>query len=200
MKSVSAMLYSYFVMRGIHEKTKTNSTIKNIKFCSPSNKITVGGEEADQRLKNAEEGKVYKVTKQLGVRFCEALIDDSPEWLEFFKSHTKRDDLADALLENFIINFGPDLPEHYAAKVREVDTDIYQKNELKVDVDIECNNAVTKPSTKGRTIRKKKATPKPKPKPKPQSKPQPKPNDGDDIDEKITIRIGRIKKTQPKKT
>jgi len=196
MKSVSAMLFSYFVMRGIHEKTKTNSTIKNIKFCSPSNKITVGGAEADQRLENAEEGKVYKVTKQLGVRFCEALIDDDPEWLAFFKSHTKRDDLADALLESFVINFGPNLPEHYATKVRQVDTNIYQKNELEADYEIECNkvNTVTKPTTKRKTIRKKRTTP--------VSKPKSKPNDDvdDDTNEKITIKIGRIKKTQPIKT
>ena len=65
MKTVSSMLYSYFIMRGLHEKDKTGSTIKNIDFCSPSNKIKVGGSEADKRIENAEDDKVQAFANHL---------------------------------------------------------------------------------------------------------------------------------------
>jgi hypothetical protein len=138
MKSVSSMLYSYFVMRAIHEKDKTGSTIQTVNFCSPSNKIKVGGVEAGQRLENAEVDKVYKVTKDLGVRFCKALISDNVDWVKTLESHKKKDDLADAFLQGFIMNFGPKLPEHYAKKIRDVDTNIHQKKELEIDYEIKC--------------------------------------------------------------
>lgn len=131
MKSVSAMLFSYFVMRGIHEKSTTKSMIKTINFCSPSNKIKVGGEDADIKIQGAEQGKVYKVTKELGVKFCKALIDDHPDWLKIINSHKKQDDMADAFLQGFIMNFGPTLPEFYAEKISKVDTNIHQKDNIK---------------------------------------------------------------------
>ncbi|VBB18262.1 hypothetical protein YASMINEVIRUS_725 [Yasminevirus sp. GU-2018] len=146
MKSVSAMLFSYFVMRGIHEKSSSGSTIKSINFCSPSNKIKVGGEDADHRLENAEDDKVYKVTKELGKRFCKALIDDHPEWLGIIESYKKQDDMADAFLQGFIMNFGPTLPEFYAEKIRKVDTNVYQKEELEVSHEIKCKPDTESPS------------------------------------------------------
>jgi len=138
MKSVSSMLYAYFIMRGIHEKDKTGSTIKNINFCSPSNKIKVGGTDAGKRIDNAEDDKVYKATKELGVKLCKALISDNDEWLAIIESHKKQDDMADAFLQAIIMNFGSKLPEHYAKKIREVDMNIHQKQELNVDYEIKC--------------------------------------------------------------
>lgn len=121
MKSVSAILFSYFIMRGIHEKTKTGSTISNISFCSPSNKIKVGGQKANDKLDNAEDDKVYKITKDLGVKFCKALIDDNKVDLDTLNSHKKQDDMADAFLQGFIMCFGPTIPQHYADKIKTVD-------------------------------------------------------------------------------
>src|SRR5205823_3374149 len=103
MKSVSAMLFSYFIMRGINEKDKTESTIKTINFCSPQNKIKVGGKEANDKLEQTQEkNKVYKITKNLAVEFCKALINDNEEWMNMFESHKKQDDMADAFLQGFI--------------------------------------------------------------------------------------------------
>lgn len=133
MKSVSAMLYSYFVMRGIHERVKTNSTIKDVSFCSPSNKIKVGGKKANDKLENAEEDKVYKVTKSLGVKFCKALISDNDSYLAMLNAHKKKDDLADAFLQGFIMNFQK-LPEHYAEKIRTVDTDDGSEYEVNIEI------------------------------------------------------------------
>ncbi len=121
MKTVSAMLFSYFIMRGIHEKTKTHSTVENVIFCSPSNKIKVGGKDADKKLEEADESKVYKVTKKLSVKYCKALLDDNDDWLKVLDSHKKKDDMADAFLQGFIKNFGPTIPKYYADKIKNVE-------------------------------------------------------------------------------
>lgn len=143
MKSISSMLFSYFVMRGLHEKDKTKSTIKTVNYCSPSNKIKVGGDDADKRVKNAKEGKEYKVTKELGLRFCKALIDD--RWLKHIETYKKKDDLADAFLQGFIMNFGPVIPTIYAEKIKTVDTNVHQKITKKTtnnDIDDINNNNI----------------------------------------------------------
>jgi hypothetical protein len=121
MKSVSAFLFSYFIMRGIHEKEKTGSTISNISFCSPSNKIKVGGDQANQKLDNVDDDKVYKITKNLGIQFCKALIDDNQGYLDILDSHKKQDDMADAFLQGFIMSLGPVIPKHYADKIKNID-------------------------------------------------------------------------------
>ena len=99
----------------IKDKEKTNSTIKTINFCSPSNKIKVGGTKATEQVKNAK--KVYKVTKKLSKIFCKSLIDE--KWLKIYESHKKQDDLSDAFLQAFIMNF-PTIPEHYASKLEKL--------------------------------------------------------------------------------
>lgn len=132
MKSISIMIFSYFQMRGLVEKSKTGSTIRDIKLCTPGRKITVGGEIASQRLKNAKDNKIYKTTKELGLRFCKALISDNENWLKLIESHKKQDDMADAFLQAFILYFGQDIPEYYANKIRAVDTNIHQKNNIDI--------------------------------------------------------------------
>jgi hypothetical protein len=121
MKSVSAMLFSYFIMRGIHEKERTRSNIKSINFCSPANKITVGGKDVDDKLEEAEDNKVYKLTKTLGVKFCKALIADNDDWMKMIESHKKQDDMADAFLQGIVRTFGSTLPDHYASKIKNID-------------------------------------------------------------------------------
>lgn len=129
MKSVSAILFSYFIMRAFHERNRTGSTIKNILFCSPSNKIKVGGHIAVDRLESAEKNneRVYKVTKKLSVQFCKAIISDRPEYLEMIESHKKQDDMADAFLQCFIMNFGPKLPNQYEEKIKNINLVIAKK-------------------------------------------------------------------------
>lgn len=120
MKSISAILFSYFVMRGLHERDKTKSTISKLAFCSPSNKIKVGGTKTADKIENTKVDKKYKITKKLGVKFCKALVNDCPEYIKMIDAHKKQDDLADAFLQGFIMNFGQPLPEHYAVKVKEI--------------------------------------------------------------------------------
>lgn len=127
MKTISAMLFSYFIMRGVYEKDKYNSTIKNILFCSPSNKIKVGGQAASDKLESTKTDNVYKITKTLAVKFCKALIGDNQEWINLIDSHKKKDDMADAFLQGFIKVFGSAIPVHYADKINQVDVNASDK-------------------------------------------------------------------------
>jgi hypothetical protein len=44
------------------------------------------------------DGKAYKLTKTLGIKYCTDLISHLPDWLKHFNSHKKRDDLADSFI------------------------------------------------------------------------------------------------------
>ena len=157
MKTVSAMLYSYFIMRGIYEKDKTNSTIQNIRFCSPSNKIKVGGKEANDKLENAKVNKderVYKVTKELGKKLCKALIDDKTEWIEFMSSHKKQDDLADSFLQGFIMSYGQNIPIQYVDKINKLNISENNKS-VKSKKSIEkSNDEKIEKSTRKKIVKK----------------------------------------------
>lgn len=119
MKSISNFIFSYFIRKGIYEKDITHSTIKDVCFCSPSNKIKVGGDMASDKIEKTQTDKVYKVTKKLGIKFCKTLIDDNKEYINLLNNHKKKDDLADAFLQGFIMNF-PTIPKHYANKITEL--------------------------------------------------------------------------------
>ena len=50
MKSVAMILYSYFFMNCFHKRDLTQSTVTNLSYCSPSNKIKVGGQKVADKL------------------------------------------------------------------------------------------------------------------------------------------------------
>lgn len=101
MKSISIALYSYFLLRGIIDRNITNSKINKVKFMSPSNKIKVVNDEENKSLilLKDNETKLYKLTKELGIKYCKMMINHLPEWLEFLEKQKKKDDLADAFLQ-----------------------------------------------------------------------------------------------------
>jgi hypothetical protein len=102
MKSISALLYDYFLIRGVVDKQTTLSKIHRVKFMSPSNKIKLATEGETQqliKLKSDNESKAYKLTKSLAVKYTTDMVSHLPVWLEKFNSHKKKDDLADAFLQ-----------------------------------------------------------------------------------------------------
>jgi hypothetical protein len=102
MKTISTILYSFYLMRGIIDKEQTNSTITKVKFMSPSNKLKVINEGENKKLvalKGSDESKAYKLTKELGIKYCKELINHLPDWLKVLDSHKKKDDLCDAFLQ-----------------------------------------------------------------------------------------------------
>lgn len=148
MKTVSVMLFSYFIMRGMTDRLNTKSKISDISFFSPSNKIKVGGKEANTTVENASDNKTYKVTKKLGIQLCKALINDKPEYLNMIESHKKQDDMADAFLQGFIMIFGPVLPTHYENKIKTVHIDENDNDNIKDEVDINNDENVIKTGKK----------------------------------------------------
>ena len=77
MKTLSSMIYSYFVIRGIIDKNRTKSIMTEVRFISPSNKLKVNEKNTNKILDaENEQSKVYKLTKKLGVKYCKALITE----------------------------------------------------------------------------------------------------------------------------
>jgi hypothetical protein len=106
MKSISALLYDYYMIRGIIDKERTKSNIKRVKFMSPSNKIKLASDGETQQIvklkstdKTSDESKAYKLTKSLAVKYAQDLLKHLPDWLKHFNSYKKKDDLADAFLQ-----------------------------------------------------------------------------------------------------
>jgi hypothetical protein len=102
MKTISTILYGFYIMRGIIDKEITNSSITKVKFMSPSNKLKVVTEGETKKLvslKADNESKAYKMTKELGIKYCKELINHLPEWLTFLNQNKKKDDLCDAFLQ-----------------------------------------------------------------------------------------------------
>ena len=106
MKSISALLYDYYLIRGIIDKETTKSSIRKVKFMSPSNKIKLASDGETQQIvklkstdKTTDESKAYKLTKSLAVKYAQELLKHLPKWLTHFNSYKKKDDLADAFLQ-----------------------------------------------------------------------------------------------------
>ena len=90
-KSVQMLLFSYFVIKG---KLIQNNPINTIKFISAKNKLSIyDGPELPVYSKNK-----YTQRKKEGIEVCKYLLDGSTN-LEFLKSHSKKDDLADSYLQ-----------------------------------------------------------------------------------------------------
>lgn len=132
MKSISALLYDYYMIRGIIDKERTKSNIKRVKFMSPSNKIKLASDGETQQIvklkstdKTTDESKAYKLTKSLAVKYAQDLLKHLPNWLNHFNSYKKKDDLADAFLQGayyFEMNVKTDPSEKvYKKKAKKTD-------------------------------------------------------------------------------
>ena len=99
MKSVAESIYNFFVCRGLIDKNVTGSTINDIKYVSPSNKLKICKDELAvvEKLKNAS--MRYKRTKQLSVDYVAGLVRQDPIGNKHYENAIKKDDLADCLLQ-----------------------------------------------------------------------------------------------------
>jgi chaperonin cofactor prefoldin len=102
MKTISSILYSYFTINGIANADKNKSTISNVKFNAPSNKLKVNKEGTIKILSLASVKKEeYDYTKELGIRYCKELIKHDEINLNLLDKEDKKDDLCDAFLHAF---------------------------------------------------------------------------------------------------
>ena len=91
MKSIQIMLYSYFLIK--------NKNINVIKLLNASNKLKVyKGDISNEDKKTIDNIKdKYRRNKMTAILHTTLMINDT-EKLEYFNSHKKKDDLADAYL------------------------------------------------------------------------------------------------------
>jgi hypothetical protein len=84
MKTIQGMIAQYFIMRNQHIE---------IEFVSAANKL---------KDEKKEVKSTYSERKKLGVQKCLELLQSEykiPDWIDTFKTHSKKDDLADAFLQ-----------------------------------------------------------------------------------------------------
>lgn len=95
MKSISIILYSYF----IHHYKST------VQFINANLKLKLNEQLTKEYLKNAGKNK-YKITKKLGVGICKYILNYETEnyldYIEYFNNHKKQDDLCDAFLHAIV--------------------------------------------------------------------------------------------------
>jgi len=96
MKSISMMVFSYFIY-GI-----MNKKVKEIKFISPSDKLKCNKEKTKEALSRCKtKSEKYHVTKQLAKDFCFQLIANKENAIQLINSYQKQDDMCDAFLQGY---------------------------------------------------------------------------------------------------
>jgi len=94
MKSLQMMLYSFFMI----EKCKNlEESAVDIRFVSANKKS-----KKLQDICNKKKGFTYKEKKQLSILYVTLFLQQHPvlsSWLSFFQKHSKKDDLADCLIQ-----------------------------------------------------------------------------------------------------
>lgn len=130
MKTISSLLFSYFILKGITDKQ--HNKISQVKFICPSNKLKVSSsatnklkklknkinventeitdnkdilEDIQTKQKTKQNREIYILTKKLGVKFCKELIKDDLHSLELINKTNKQDDLCDAFLQAYYYLF-----------------------------------------------------------------------------------------------
>ena len=97
MKSIQMILYSYFAFKSLKLKD-----FKDLILMNASNKMKVYTKPIDSTLteKIDKLKSKYSRNKKLSILHSELILQDhsTNEWLDFFKSNKKKDDLADAFL------------------------------------------------------------------------------------------------------
>ncbi len=99
MKSIQIMLYSYFLLK--------NKKMESIQLVNATNKLKVFkgklSEENETKIKKIKDK--YRKNKFMAIEHTKCMIHDDEYFLNFFESHKKKDDLADAyLMCKYLIN------------------------------------------------------------------------------------------------
>ena len=104
MKSVQMLLYSYFIMKGVHQKPNEEiEPINHIQCYNASKKTELALYLSDNKQKEIDEAisKVkgqYAKNKKTAVLITKDLLMGKGKWETLFTNSKKKDDLCDALL------------------------------------------------------------------------------------------------------
>jgi hypothetical protein len=131
MKTISALLYSYFTIRGKIDREINNSKITSVYFISPQNKLKINKDTTDKALNkenNLKKREEYILTKDLGKKYCRSLVEYEKKYIEILDSHKKSDDLCDSFLQGFYYLFYKDcdFPTEYK-KILDIVSEEYEK-------------------------------------------------------------------------
>ena len=131
MKSVSDTLYTWFMIRGIVDGESNNSSIKEVKFISTSNKLK---EFNTETIDDAESNQKYKITKKLSIENTKTILAsyELNNSIKRLMSFDKKDDLADSFLQGWYV-----LNTIYKDKLYNEWQILY--SDIKLDVDIVKN-------------------------------------------------------------
>lgn len=99
MKTIASTIFNYFLIRGIIDKDINDSKVQNLQFICPSNKLKIDNDNTVKMLSKTSDGKKYKITKELGIKYCKRLLKNEPEKLAYLEKFKKKDDLCDAFLQ-----------------------------------------------------------------------------------------------------
>lgn len=133
MKSISILLLSYFIMKK-HPK---------VEFIAPSGKLKINEILTKSILSKCTKSNKYKITKELGVKYCDELLDrfsDSNNWKSLITNSKKKDDLCDSFLHAYYHMYGKglnskefiDCTSQYFLKKTETKTQ--KDNSIKIDI------------------------------------------------------------------
>jgi len=100
MKSVSIMLFSYFIMK----------QHKCVMFVAPSGKLKVNQKLTEKILSSFPKKMKYEITKKLAIVYSKELIINNfkhtSKWIDVLEKSHKKDDLCDAFLHAYYHLFG----------------------------------------------------------------------------------------------
>ena len=113
MKSMQMFLYSYYLIRMI-DKNKNSVRAQNVNSTSILNDKKIQCYCASKKLdlikflpENDQKRIIeyidtvnsgYQKNKKMAIMMVETILKENTKWLDFFKGHPKKDDLADSLL------------------------------------------------------------------------------------------------------
>jgi hypothetical protein len=117
MKSIGDLLFGYFIIRGVCDN-KGLFDVANVRHISASGKLKVNKNNSDTQLKKGKNDKdVYNITKDLGIKYTTALINE--EDLKHLNTYKKKDDLCDAFLQAIRVHYGDTLPAEMVMKLKQ---------------------------------------------------------------------------------
>ena len=100
MKSMQMFLYSYYLMQIMNENNLANKKLQCYCASKKLDMIKFLPESEQTRITTFIDtvNNAYQKNKKMSIMMVEVLLANNKKWLEFFKGHPKKDDLADSLL------------------------------------------------------------------------------------------------------
>lgn len=99
MKSLQGMITQYFIMKDLEDISYISASNKLKMFEGSELLYEQDSDNEETKTNDAGNKKKYKERKDKSVEIVAKLVTGMPKWEEVFKTHAKKDDLADSLLQ-----------------------------------------------------------------------------------------------------